>query len=188
MLTGVAEGYWHIRGGPFSSGLLQGALFTLILCNSLFRLCALSDISAYLTRTVETETTRISIGCHSVRTFLVVRWHHIRAIALRQVYFLAVVARGRPGRGRPKWNLLCWYLRVVLLTLLGLCWSYQAICLWDIPQLYRAWMIPPFCPGHILRCVHSQNTDIQALLSPLQWVLKCCRRTLPVLWLRSGNR
>ena len=31
----------------------------------------------------------------------------------------------------------------------------------------RGW-IPPFCPGHILCCVHSQNTEIQALLSPLQ--------------------
>ena len=49
MLTGVAEGYWHIHGGPLSSGLLQGALFTQILCNSRFRLWALSDISAYLT-------------------------------------------------------------------------------------------------------------------------------------------
>ena len=57
VLTGVAEGYWHIRGGPFPPGLPQGALFTQILCNSLFRLCALSDISAYFTRTVETETT-----------------------------------------------------------------------------------------------------------------------------------
>ena len=42
--------YWHIRGGPFFPGLPQGAIFTHILCNSLFRLCALSDISAYLTR------------------------------------------------------------------------------------------------------------------------------------------
>ena len=83
MLTGVAEGYRHICGGPFSPGLPQGALFTQILCNSLFRLCALSDIFAYLTRTVETETTWISIGCHSIRTALVVRWHHIRAKALR---------------------------------------------------------------------------------------------------------
>ena len=72
-LTGVAEGYWHIRGGPFSSGLPEGALFTQILCKSLFRLCTLSDISAYLTRIVETETTRVSIGCHSIRTVLVVR-------------------------------------------------------------------------------------------------------------------
>ena len=83
MLTDVAEGYWHIHSDPLSSGLLQGALFTQILCNSLFRLLALSDISAYLTRTVETETTRVSIVCHSIRTVLVVRWHHIRAIALR---------------------------------------------------------------------------------------------------------
>ena len=83
MLTGVAEGYWHIHGGPLSSGLLQGALFTQILCSSLFRLWALSDISAYLTRTVETETTRFNIVCHSIRMVLVVRWHHIRAIALR---------------------------------------------------------------------------------------------------------
>ena len=43
-LTGVAEGCWQIRGGPFSSGLPQGALFTQIICNSLFRLCALSGI------------------------------------------------------------------------------------------------------------------------------------------------
>ena len=122
MLTGVAEGYWHIHGGPLSSGL-QGALFTQILCSSLFRLWALSDISAYLTRTVETETTRGNIVCHSIRTVLAVRWHHIRAIALRWVSFLVVVARGRPGRGRPNWNLLCWYLRLVLLTLHGLRWS-----------------------------------------------------------------
>ena len=73
MLTGVAEGYSHIRGCPFSPGLPQGVLFTQILCNCLFRLCALSDISAYLTRTVETETTRVSIVCHSIRTVLVVR-------------------------------------------------------------------------------------------------------------------
>ena len=77
MLTGVAEGYWHICVVRFPLD------FTRILCNSLFRLCTLSDISAYLTRTVETETTRASIVCHSVRTVLVVRWHHIRAIALR---------------------------------------------------------------------------------------------------------
>ena len=31
----------------FPPGLPQGALFTRIICNSLFRLCALSDISAY---------------------------------------------------------------------------------------------------------------------------------------------
>ena len=85
MLTGVAEGYWHSHGGPLSPGLLQGALFTQILhvCNSLFRLWAFSDISAYLARTAETKTTRVSIVCHSIRTVLVVRWHHIRAIALR---------------------------------------------------------------------------------------------------------
>ena len=68
---------------PVFPGLPQGSLFTKILCNSLFRLCALSDISAYLIRTVETETTRIGIGCHFIRTVLVVRWHHIRVIALR---------------------------------------------------------------------------------------------------------
>ena len=83
MLRSAFKGYWQIRGGPFSPGLPQGALFTQILCSSLFRLCALSDISAYLTRTVETETTRVSIVCHSIRTVLVVRWHQIRAIALR---------------------------------------------------------------------------------------------------------
>ena len=83
MLTGAVEGYWHIRGGPFSPGLPQGLLFPRILCNSLFRLCTLSDFSAYLTRTVEKETTRVSIVCHSIRTVLVVRWHHNRAITLR---------------------------------------------------------------------------------------------------------
>ena len=83
MLAGVAEGYWYIRGGLFPPGLPQGALFTHILCNSLVRLFALSGISAYLTRTAETETTRVSIVCHSIKTVLVVRWHHIRAIALR---------------------------------------------------------------------------------------------------------
>ena len=92
-----------------------------------------------------------------------------------------------PGRGRPNWNLLCWYLRIVPLALLGLRWSKQAICLWDIPQLYRARMDPPFCPGKVLRCVHSQNTETQALLSPLQWVSISRRWTLPVLWLRSWN-
>ena len=73
MLTVVAKGYCHIRSGPYFPGLPQGALLTQILCNSLFRLCALSDIFAYLTRTVETETTRVGIGCHSVRAVLVVR-------------------------------------------------------------------------------------------------------------------
>ena len=73
MLTDVAEGYWHIHGGPLSSGLLQGVLFTQILFSSLFRLWALGDISAYHTRTVETETTRVNIVCHSIRTVLVVR-------------------------------------------------------------------------------------------------------------------
>ena len=82
MLTGVAEGYWHVHGGKLSFGLLQGAPFTQILCNSLFRLWALSDISAYLTRTAEKDTTRVSIVCPFIRTVLVVRWHHIRAIAL----------------------------------------------------------------------------------------------------------
>ena len=72
-----------IRGSPFSSGLPHGALFTQILCNSSFRLCALNNISAYLTRTVETKTTRVSNDCHSIRTVLVVRWHHIRVRALR---------------------------------------------------------------------------------------------------------
>ena len=82
MLTGVVERYWHIRG-LISPGLPQGVLFTQILYNSLCRLCALSDISASLTRNMKMKTTRISIGCHSIRTVLVVRWHHIRAIALR---------------------------------------------------------------------------------------------------------
>ena len=83
ILTGVAEGYWHIQGSQFPSGLPQGVLFTQILCNSLFRLCTSSDISAYLARTVDTETTPVSIGCHSIRTIMVVRWHHICAIAPR---------------------------------------------------------------------------------------------------------
>ena len=73
MPTGVAEEYCHIHGGPLSSGLLQGALFNQILCNSLFRLRPLGDISAHLTRTVETETTRVSIVCHFIRTVLNVR-------------------------------------------------------------------------------------------------------------------
>ena len=83
MLTGVAGEYWHVHGGPLSSGVLQGALFTQILCSSLIRLWTLGDIFAYHTQTVETETTRVNIVCHSTRTVLVVRWHHIRAIALR---------------------------------------------------------------------------------------------------------
>ena len=33
MVTGVAEGYRHIRGGPFSPGLPHDALFTQILRN-----------------------------------------------------------------------------------------------------------------------------------------------------------
>ena len=44
-----------------------------------------------------------------------------------------------------------------------------------------------FCPGQSLRYVHSQNTEIRALLSPLQWVSISRLRTHPVLWLRSGN-
>ena len=39
----------------------------------LFHCYALSDISAYLTRTVEMETMCVSVGCHSVRTVAVVR-------------------------------------------------------------------------------------------------------------------
>ena len=45
----------------------------------------------------------------------------------------------------------------------------------------------PFCPGQILCCVHSQNTEIQELLSPMKWVLIRRGRTLLMLWLRSGN-
>ena len=50
----------------------------------------------------------------------------------------------------------------------------------------RRWT-PLLCPGQILRCVHSQNIEIEALLSPWQWVLISRRRKLLVLWLRSGN-
>ena len=46
----------------------------------LFRLCALSDISAYFARTV--ETTRVRISCHSVKAVLIVRWHHLHTIIL----------------------------------------------------------------------------------------------------------
>ena len=83
MVTGVAEGYWHIRSGPFFPGFHKMPYSPKYYVTSLLRLCALSDISAYLTRTVETETTRISNGCHSIKKVLVVMWHHIRGIALR---------------------------------------------------------------------------------------------------------
>ena len=182
MLTGVAEGYWHIRGGPFSHGLPQGALFTQILCNNnLFLLCALSDISACLTRTVETETTRISIGCHSIRMALVVRWHHIRAILGRYNFWRSSLGTSwswatklEPallvppgGSADPNW---------VVMKLEGYLFLGYTTILQGVEG-------SPFCPRHILRCVHSQNSEIQAL----QWVLKNRRRTLPVLWLRFGS-
>ena len=59
---------------------------------NLFRLCALSDNSAYPGRTVETDTTRVIIGCRSVRTVLVIRWHNLDIIALRLLSFQTVVA------------------------------------------------------------------------------------------------
>ena len=49
---------------------------------SLLHLCAPSDISACPTRTVEMDTTWVSIGCHSVRTVLEVKRHHLRTITL----------------------------------------------------------------------------------------------------------
>ena len=103
-----------------------------------FCLCAIFYISTYLLRTVETETTRFNVGCHSARTVLAVTWRRLRTIALRYASFLAVVARGRPVRGRSRWDLLCRYLRMVLLTVLWLLRSWRAICLWDMPVLCRA--------------------------------------------------
>ena len=81
-----------------------------------FCLCAIFYISTYLLRTVETETTRFNVGCHSARSVLAVTWRRLRTIALRYASFLAIVARGRPVRGRSRWDLLCRYLRMVLLT------------------------------------------------------------------------
>ena len=40
--------------------------------------------------------------------------------------------------GRSSLNLACWYLQMVLLTLLWLQWISHAICLWDVLELCRA--------------------------------------------------
>ena len=150
-----------------------------------FCLCAIFDICIYLLRTVETETTRFSVGYHSARTVLAVTWR-LHMITLRYVSFLAVVARWRPVRGRSSWDLLCWYHQIVLLTVLWLQWSWQAICLWEMPVLCRARTDALF-PRQVLHCAHGQNDDIQTLLLIALEVFIGCRQTIPVLWVRSRD-
>ena len=117
-----------------------------------FCLCAIFDISTYLPQNVEMETTRFSVGCHSVRTVLAVTWRCLRTISFRYVSFLAVVARGHLVRKRSRWDLLCCYLRMVLLTLLWLQRSWRAICLWDMPVLCRARAGAPFLSTSFALC------------------------------------
>ena len=101
--------------------------------------CAMFDISTYLVRTVETETTGFNVGCHSARTVLAVTWRRLLTIALRCASFLAV-----------------------LLTVLRLQRSWRVICLWDMPVLCRSRTNAPFpSRSSVLRlCSKWRNTDI----------------------------
>ena len=158
-----------------SPGLPQGVLFTRILCNSLFRLCAFSDISAYLTRTVETETTKISTVCHSIRMVQVVRWHHIRTIALSSRTSWSWATKVEPallvlpcGFADPTW---------VAIKLAGYFSLGYTIIIQDVDGS-PFFALDEFCAVSIVNIPKYKA---------LQWVLICHRLTFPVLWLRSGH-
>ena len=108
-----------------------------------------------------------------------------RPIALRWVSLLGVDARGRPDHGRTWWNLLC--LQVVLLSVLWLLIIWQALCLWDTPQIYAGRRHITFFLWTNSALLHGQNIVKQGFLSLSQWVPILSRQTIPGWGLVNNN-
>ena len=156
---------------------------------SLFSLCALAVISAYLAQTAEMETTPNSIGCYSVRTALVVRWHPLRTIALVYNFWWSsledVLIVGDQEGTTLAGNSGGSAARILVAKKLT---CYLSLGYTRIMTRIKTRTDLPFCPGQIravsvvkiLKCSHCLPTL-------LHWAFIGRWQTIPVLWVRYGN-